>query len=112
MKLPYSDPYQLSQQGSSQARWPVKAPERNHQGDQIQIRSHLGQQLSDSMLVIPRKFERIKELDNLVDVNLAVGVFASLRGVDQGENFADEVQGLSSGQPFVFVSVQLKLRVK
>ena len=59
------------------------------------------------MLVIPRKFERIKELDNLVDVNLAVGVFASLRGVDQGENFADEVQGLSSGQPFVFVSVQL-----
>ena len=59
------------------------------------------------MLVIPRKFERIEELDNLVDVNLAVGVFASLRGVDQGENFADEVQGLSSGQPLVFVSVQL-----
>ena len=30
LKLPYSDPYQLSQQGSSQGRWPVKAPERNH----------------------------------------------------------------------------------
>ena len=85
----------------------MKAPVRNHQGDQIQIRYHLGQQLSDSMLVIPRKFERIEESGNLVDVNLAVGVFASLRGVDQGENFADEVQGLSLGQPFVFVSVQL-----
>ena len=60
-----------------------------------------------SKLVIPGNFEHIKELENLVSINFAVGVL----GVDEGEQLAEEVQGFCFGQPLVGVSVQLKRNI-
>ena len=60
-----------------------------------------------SKLLIPGNFEHIKELENLVSTNLAVGVL----GVDDGEQLAEEIQGFCFGQPLVGVSVQLKWNI-
>ena len=69
--------------------------------------------------MIPGNFEHLQELENLVGVNLAIRVGVILLVfvdhcvivrvvVDQGEQFADEVQGFGLSQPLVFVSVQLR----
>ena len=57
----------------------------------------------------PGNFEHLQELENLVGVNLAIGVGVILLVVvDHCEQFADEVQGFGLSQPLVFVSVQLR----
>ena len=72
--------------------------------------THLIQKQFDCKLMIPGNLEHFQESKNLVDVNLAVSVFVIVRVVvvDHGEQFAEEVQGFSLGQPLVFVSVQLR----
>ena len=73
--------------------------------------------------MIPGNFEHLQEFENLVGVNLAIrdGVILLIfvdhcvivRVVDdQGEQFADEVQGFGLSQTLVFVSVQLRWRKK